>query len=174
MRKLLVLVALLLAACGNGSTDTDTAIATSTPAATGGSAQKCEERTLPSPSPATDTTTKPKVEIPAGAPPCKLVIHDLKVGTGAEVKPGGSVTAHYVGVSWSTKEQFDSSWDRGQPIPFSLGGVIQGWQQGIPGMKEGGRRQLIIPPDLGYGDQSQPGIPAGETLVFVVDLVKAA
>ncbi|MCA1830401.1 MAG: FKBP-type peptidyl-prolyl cis-trans isomerase [Actinobacteria bacterium] len=120
----------------------------------------------------TDTSTKPDVKIPDGDPPCKLVKQDIKVGTGAEATPGATVTANYVGVAWSTKEVFDSSWDRGEPTEFSLARVVPGWQQGIPGMKVGGRRLLIIPPDLGYGAAGNPPIKGNETLVFVVDLVK--
>ena len=172
MRKMLILVLLLAgAACTNNADDAGTVTTTSTPE--GGGVQKCENRKLPAPAPETDTTKKPKVEVPAGAPPCTLAVQDIKVGTGAAAKAGGSVTVHYVGVSWSTKQQFDSSWDRGQPIPLSLNQVIPGWKEGIPGMKEGGRRRLIIPPAMGYADQGGPGIAPGETLFFIVDLVKA-
>jgi peptidylprolyl isomerase len=165
--------ALLAIACGNNATKSDTSTATSTPAASA-SIQKCENRTMPKPAPQTDTKTKPTVTVPDGAPPCKLVTQDIKIGTGAEANPSANVTVQYVGVSWSTKAQFDSSWDRGgQPVSFPLGQVIQGWQQGIPGMKEGGRRLLIVPPDLGYGAAGNAGIAPGETLVFIVDLVKA-
>jgi FKBP-type peptidyl-prolyl cis-trans isomerase len=114
---------------------------------------------------------KPDVPMPATAP-AKLTIKDLKVGTGPVVKPGATVVANYVGVSCSTGTQFDSSWDRGQPASFPLTQVIPGWTQGIPGMRVGGRRLLVIPPDLGYGNQSpSPDIKPGETLVFVVDVV---
>ncbi len=177
-KAVIACVALLAVACGNNNgTKNDVSTATTTPAGASGSAtiQKCKDRTLATPAPATNTATKPTIVIPDGPPPCKLVIQDIKIGTGAEVKPGATVTAHYVGVSWSTKQQFDASWDNGgQPIPFSLGQVIPGWQQGIPGMKEGGRRQLIIPPDLAYGAAGRPGIAPNETLVFIVDLVKAS
>jgi len=166
--------ALVAVACGNNATKSGISSATSTPSPAAGAAiQKCENRTLPKPAAQTDTKTKPTVTVPDGAPPCKLVIQDIKIGTGAEANPSANVTVQYVGVSWSTKAQFDSSWDRGaQPVSFPLGQVIQGWQQGIPGMKEGGRRELIIPPDLGYGQSGGPGIAPGETLVFIVDLVK--
>lgn len=106
--------------------------------------------------------------------PDKLEVTDLKVGTGAEAAEGDNITVQYVGIACSSGTQFDSSWDRGQPISFDLvrGGLIAGWVDGIPGMKVGGRRKLVIPPDLGYGD-TPPGnaIRPGETLVFVVDLV---
>jgi peptidylprolyl isomerase len=99
---------------------------------------------------------------------------DLIVGKGAEAVAGKDVTVQYVGVSFSTKKQFDASWDRGQAFSFVLGAgnVIQGWDEGVPGMKVGGRRQLVIPPDLAYGAEgSPPVIGPNETLVFVVDLV---
>jgi peptidylprolyl isomerase len=120
--------------------------------------------------------TKPTVSIPDGAPPAGLVIEDLVVGTGAEAVAGNHVHVHYVGVAWSTKAQFDASWDRNDVFEFALGGgnVIQGWDQGVQGMKVGGRRQLTIPPDLGYGARGAGGvIKGGETLVFVVDLLGA-
>ena len=110
----------------------------------------------------------------AGA--CRLAFSDddVVVGDGDPAKPGQQVHVHYVGVSWSTGKQFDSSWDRGQAFDFPLDGgrVIKGWDMGVVGMKVGGRRTLIIPPSLGYGDRGVGPIAAGETLVFVVDLVK--
>jgi peptidylprolyl isomerase len=124
------------------------------------------------------SATKPVVTVPEGPPPSKLVVRDLVVGTGAEATAGSSVTVQYVGVSWSTRKQFDASWDRGQPFPFTVGTgqVIPGWDQGVPGMRVGGRRELIIPPSLGYGAQGQPqaGIKPNETLVFVIDLVSVS
>jgi peptidylprolyl isomerase len=121
--------------------------------------------------------TKPDVTIPAGPPPPALVTEDLVVGTGAEATSGSTVGVHYVGIAWSTKQQFDASWDRGQPFSFPLGKgrVIKGWDQGVAGMKVGGRRRLVIPPSLGYGDRGAGGaIKPGETLVFVVDLLTVA
>jgi peptidylprolyl isomerase len=117
---------------------------------------------------------KPVVTVPEGPPPTDLKITDLVEGTGDEAKPGQTVSVQYVGVSYSTKKQFDASWDRGQPFSFPLGGgrVIKGWDQGVAGMKVGGRRELVIPPHLGYGDRGAGGaIKPGETLVFVVDLL---
>jgi FKBP-type peptidyl-prolyl cis-trans isomerase len=117
---------------------------------------------------------KPKVEVPAGAPPKKLVTKDLKKGDGATAKKGDDVSMNYVGVAYSTKKEFDNSYDRGQPFDFTLGqgSVIPGWDAGIVGMKVGGRRELIIPPDQAYGAQGQPPtIKPNETLVFVVDLL---
>jgi peptidylprolyl isomerase len=117
---------------------------------------------------------KPKVTVPAGAPPKKLVTKDLKEGTGPAAKAGDDVTMDYVGVSYSTKEEFDSSFTSGQPFDLTLGQgqVIAGWDEGIVGMKVGGRRELIIPPDMAYGAQGRPPtIKPNETLVFVVDLL---
>ena len=117
---------------------------------------------------------KPDVTIPDGAPPSDLVIEDQTIGDGAEATSGSSVTVHYVGVSWSTGEQFDASWDRMEPFTFGLGRgqVIQGWDDGVQGMKVGGRRTLTIPPHMGYGAAGAGGvIKPNETLVFVVDLI---
>lgn len=117
---------------------------------------------------------KPTVTIPDGEPPEGLQIEDLTVGDGAEAKAGQRVEVHYVGVAWSTGQQFDASWDRGQPFSFGLGGgqVIEGWDDGVAGMKVGGRRRLTIPPEMGYGERGAGGvIKPGETLVFVVDLL---
>lgn len=118
--------------------------------------------------------TKPVVGIPEGDAPSELTIRDLVVGDGAEAKPGMVVRVHYVGVTFESGQEFDASWDRGQPFKFALGGgrVIKGWDRGVRGMKVGGRREIIVPPRLGYGKQSpSPLIPAGSTLVFVVDLL---
>ena len=123
----------------------------------------------------TNTKKKPKVVKPEGDPPADLVIKDIVKGKGPKAKAGDTLTMKYVGVSWSTGEQFDASWDRGQTFPFQLGAgmVIPGWDQGMVGMRKGGRRLLIIPPDLGYGEAGAGGtIGPNETLVFVVDLVK--
>jgi peptidylprolyl isomerase len=120
------------------------------------------------------SSSKPEVDFPGGEPPADLEVTDLWEGTGAEAKAGDTVEVHYVGVAFSTGEQFDASWDRGSPLQFRLGvgQVIQGWDQGVQGMKVGGRRQLIIPPGLAYGDRGAPGaIAPGETLIFVCDLV---
>lgn len=117
---------------------------------------------------------KPDVNVPDTAPPTELVMIDDVVGEGDEATKGQQVSVHYVGVSWSTGEQFDASWDRMEPFRFPLGDgyVIQGWDQGVQGMRVGGRRTLHIPPDLGYGAQGAGGVIApNETLVFVVDLL---
>ena len=123
---------------------------------------------------ATSEATKPEITVPKGKAPKKLVINDIKEGTGAEAKAGSNVTVQYVGISFKNGRQFDASWDRGEPFPFQLGAgsVIPGWDQGVEGMKVGGRRQLVIPPDLAYGPQgSPPAIGPNETLVFVIDLL---
>ncbi|WP_410667169.1 FKBP-type peptidyl-prolyl cis-trans isomerase [Amycolatopsis sp. cmx-4-68] len=120
------------------------------------------------------TLEKPQIDRPDGLPPADLEITDITVGDGAEATPGKTVTVHYVGVSHTTGEQFDASWDRGEPLRFGLGAgqVISGWDQGVAGMKIGGRRKLVIPPHLAYGDRGAGGvIKPGETLIFVVDLV---
>lgn len=117
---------------------------------------------------------KPQVDVPDENPPLDLVIEDLKVGDGDEAGTGQEVSVHYVGVAWSTKKQFDASWDRGETFEFGLGAgqVIAGWDQGVAGMRVGGRRRLTIPPHLGYGSRGAGGvIKGGETLVFVVDLL---
>ncbi|NLT30272.1 MAG: FKBP-type peptidyl-prolyl cis-trans isomerase [Propionibacterium sp.] len=117
---------------------------------------------------------KPDVDFPGGPPPDELQITDVIVGDGPEAQKGMRVLVHYVGVSYDTGEEFDASYNRDQPLAFTLGAeqVITGWDRGIQGMRVGGRRQLIIPPYLAYGDQGAGGvIGPGETLIFVCDLV---
>lgn len=117
---------------------------------------------------------KPEIDFPIGSPPADLVVEDISLGEGDEAKPGHNVTVHYVGVSFSTGEEFDSSWNRGEPFVFPLGRgrVIAGWDQGVAGMKVGGRRQLTIPAHLAYGERGAGAvIKPGETLIFVVDLL---
>ncbi|TYB44624.1 FKBP-type peptidyl-prolyl cis-trans isomerase [Actinomadura chibensis] len=117
---------------------------------------------------------RPEIDFPEGQPPSYLDITDITEGDGPEATKGANVSMHYVGVSWSTGEEFDASWNRGSTFDFPLGGgrVIKGWDMGIVGMKVGGRRKLVIPPHLAYGDRSpSPAIKPGETLIFVVDLV---
>jgi len=121
------------------------------------------------------TDEKPHVYVPPGeTPPAELVVEDLVEGDGHEATPGKQVEVHYVGVAWSTRKQFDASWDRGESFRFGLGAgqVIRGWDEGVAGMKVGGRRKITIPPRLGYGAGGAGGvIKGGETLVFVVDLL---
>lgn len=117
---------------------------------------------------------KPEITVPDTAPPTELVLEDLEIGEGAEAVPGTNVTVHYVGVAWSTGGQFDASWDRNDTFTFGLGAgqVIAGWDEGVAGMKVGGRRRITIPPHKGYGDRGAGGvIKGGETLIFVVDLL---
>jgi peptidylprolyl isomerase len=124
----------------------------------------------------TETATKPTVEVPDGPPPGKLVMNDLVEGTGAEAKTGDEIKVEYVGVGYESGEEFDASWGR-EPFPLTLGvgGVIPGWDQGIVGMKEGGRRELVIPPGLAYGEEGRPpSIAPNETLIFVIDLLEVS
>lgn len=116
-------------------------------------------------------TSKPEIDFIEGPAPTELVITDLIVGDGAEAVAGGKVEVHYVGVEFDSGEQFDSSWDRGQSITFPLNGLIAGWQEGIPGMRVGGRRQLVIPPAMAYGEAGAGHRLSGQTLVFVIDLL---
>ncbi|ROQ63722.1 FKBP-type peptidyl-prolyl isomerase-like protein [Streptomyces sp. 840.1] len=118
--------------------------------------------------------TKPGIEVPEGDPPTELTIRDLVIGDGPTAQPGRVVQVHYVGVTFASGKEFDSSWERDRPFKFAVGGgkVIKGWDRGVRGMKVGGRREIIVPPRLGYGRQSPSSlIPAGSTLVFVVDLL---
>ena len=172
---LLALFALLTRNNSNKSDAADTTVVgpTSTVAASTSAepaTTAAPETTLPK-----AISVKPVPSIPTGPPPAKLTTTDLVVGTGPAVTAGSNVVVNYVGASWSTKEEFDSSWGRA-PFPVeNVGeaGVIAGWNEGLIGMKEGGRRQLVIPPDKGYGDTGQGAkIKPGETLVFIVDAIK--
>jgi peptidylprolyl isomerase len=123
------------------------------------------------------SSIKPTVTIPESEAPSQLVIDDIVIGTGDEAVKGKNVSVHYVGVAWSNGKQFDASWDRNEAFEFRLGAgqVISGWDNGVAGMKVGGRRQLTIPPDMGYGAHGAGGvIKGGETLVFVVDLLNVS
>lgn len=120
------------------------------------------------------TAEKPEVDFPEGPAPTELQVADLVTGDGTEATPGSTVSVHYVGVAYSTGEEFDASYNRGTPLDFALGSgmVIKGWDDGVAGMKVGGRRQLVIPPHLAYGDRGAGGvIQPGESLIFVCDLV---
>lgn len=115
--------------------------------------------------------TKPEIDFIEGPAPTELVVTDMIVGDGAEAAPGATVEVHYLGVDFESGEEFDSSWGRGESISFPLRGLIKGWQDGIPGMKVGGRRQLVCPPALAYGPAGGGHRLSGRTLVFVIDLL---
>ena len=117
------------------------------------------------------TNTKPEVDAPVGPAPETLEIVDIVVGDGAEATPGAKVDVHYLGVEYDSGEEFDSSWSRGQSINFPLNNLIKGWQEGIPGMKVGGRRKLVVPPHLAYGPAGAGHRLSGQTLIFVIDLL---
>jgi peptidylprolyl isomerase len=120
-------------------------------------------------------TEKPEVTVPSGPPPKKLEIKELHEGRGAEAKSGEEVIVQYVGVTYKDGKEFDSSWSRNEPFPLTLGAgeVITGWEKGILGMRAGGRRELIVPPELAYGEGGfPPAIGPNETLVFVIDLLE--
>ena len=119
----------------------------------------------------TDLNSKPELDAPEGPAPEQLEIVDIVVGEGAEATPGATVDVHYLGVEYESGDEFDSSWNRGQSINFPLGSLIAGWQQGIPGMKVGGRRKLVVPPQLAYGPAGGGHRLSGQTLIFVIDLL---
>ena len=160
-RTLLLLLVFVLALAGCGDDGGETA-ATPTPKATATPDN-------------TDVTKKPKVTVPDELPPDELQIEDIVKGKGPAAKKGDKLTMQYVGLTWSTSVEFDSSWEGGEPFELTLGKgeVIPGWDQGIPGMRRGGRRQLTIPAELAYGAQgSPPKIGPNECLRFIIDLVK--
>lgn len=169
--------AIVLAGCGSSSSSTaTTAPPTSVPASVGPTTPPTTVATVPvaDPSPAGTSGTKPTIVVPPGAPPTELQVTDLIVGTGAAVAAGDKVTVQYVLATYSTGKEIQSSWG-GQPVSFTLseGSVIPGWVQGLVGMRVGGRRELIIPPSLGYGTNPPgSGVASNDTLVFIVDLVK--
>jgi peptidylprolyl isomerase len=181
MSRLPILLACLsliafAAACGDDDSEEqaaspqETATATETPA-------PAPEGEIDASEISKNLSEKPVVSTPEGSPPAELQKTDIVKGKGKAAKAGDTVSVQYVGTSWSTGAQFDASWDRGrQPIQFPLGAgrVIPGWDQGVTGMKPGGRRLLVIPPNLAYGAQSPPGsgIAPNETLIFVVDMEK--
>lgn len=115
--------------------------------------------------------TKPLLDAPMGDAPVELTITDIEIGTGGEVAAGAVVTVHYLGVDFDSGEEFDSSWSRGESIEFPLRGLVRGWQEGIPGMKVGGRRQLVCPPEWAYGPTGGGHRLSGKTLIFVIDLL---
>lgn len=160
---LAALLALVIAGCGDDDSGSTSADATTAESTSGGGDSGSD----------VDTSTKPEVDTPDELPD-ELVVNDIVEGDGATAEKGSLITVQYVGVEAESGEEFDASWDRGMPFSFQLGGgeVIKGWDQGIEGMKVGGRRELIIPPALAYGKQgSPPAIGPDATLVFVVDLL---
>jgi peptidylprolyl isomerase len=178
MARLVALLALIatvgLAACGDDDDGDGGGGETPPP-------PSAQEQTETEPTPSEqrealeDTSVKPEIPRPSGSPPRRLQTDDIVRGKGPAAKPGDTVLVHYAGVTFSTGEEFDASWNRGEPFPFPLGGgqVIEGWDRGIVGMKVGGRRMLTIPPELAYGAQGfPPAIGPNETLVFVVDLLE--
>ena len=170
------LAAAVLALSACGSDDGDDVASAPSPEVT--SCPAAPEPVAPPADATTDLKTKPVIAVPKTPAPTTLEVSDIVEGDGALACAGMVVDMQYVGVTYADGKQFDASWDRGaEPFTFQLGGgqVIGGWDQGIVGMRVGGRRQLVIPPDLGYGDQGAGAdIPPGATLVFVVDLVKVA
>ena len=174
---LALLAVLALAACGDDETKSDPSTAAPSEPAPA-TPPPTETETTPEQAEGgdpKDLKNKPKVEVPKGKPPTKLVKEEIVRGKGKAAKKGDDVEMQYVGVLYEGGTEFDASWNTGQPFPFKLGGgeVIKGWDQGIVGMKKGGRRKLIIPPDLAYGPEGQPPtIPPDATLVFVVDLLE--
>jgi peptidylprolyl isomerase len=174
LRHVLTLIAVVavfaLAACGgdDDSSDSDGS----------GSADTATQETQTSPAQAEeelkDTSKRPVIPKPTGSPPRRLVKEDIVKGRGPGAKPGDVVVVNYVGMNFSNGQEFDASWNRGEPFPVQLGAgnVIPGWEKGLIGIKKGGRRKLTIPPELGYGTEgSPPAIPPNETLVFVIDVV---
>jgi peptidylprolyl isomerase len=163
-RPMLILVAcaaFVVAGCGDDDSSTESAGSAESPAAE--SSDDASSR------------SKPKVTVPSGASPKQLEMTDLIEGTGDEAKSGDKVTVQYVGVGYDSGKEFDASWNRGEPFSFTLGAseVIPGWDQGVEGMKVGGQRELVIPPELAYGETgAPPAIGPNETLVFVIDLLE--
>jgi peptidylprolyl isomerase len=170
---LALLAALGLAACGD---DDDGDGGNGAPPAAGEQTETAEPSPAEQREALKDTGTKPNIPRPSGSPPRRLVKDDIVRGTGPPAKPGDTLTVQYAGVTFSTGEEFDASWNSGQPFTFPLGGgrVIEGWDRGMVGMRQGGRRVLTIPPEMAYGAQgtADGSIGPNETLVFVVDLLE--
>jgi peptidylprolyl isomerase len=155
--------ALAIAGCGSGSSSSTSSSGEASTAKSAGSTAS-----------QTNTKVRPKITVPSEPAPKKLTEKEIVKGTGAEAKSGDEVTVQYAGVGYESGEEFDASWDRGEPFSFTLGAgeVIPGWDQGVAGMKVGGRRELIIPPEMAYGPAgSPPAIGPNETLIFVIDLL---
>jgi peptidylprolyl isomerase len=165
LAPLLLIPALLLGACGGD--DNEPAAKTTTSEDTEQPSPAAERKALE------DTSQRPHIPKPTGSPPNRLAKEDIVRGKGIRARPGDTLTVRYVGVTFSTGEEFDSSWDRGQPSKLVLGkSRIRGWNRGLIGMRKGGRRELTIPPELAYGTKGDPPlIGPNETLVFVIDLI---
>jgi FKBP-type peptidyl-prolyl cis-trans isomerase len=166
--------AILIAGCGSSGSSSSIGVGEESKSA---EALATTKEAPPATSPTTGPLSKaPTVKPPSGPPPTKLVSKDLIVGSGAEAKAGSAISVNDVGILYKSGKEFESSFSRNEPFPLTLGSkmVIPGWENGIPGMKVGGRRELIIPPAEGYGATgSPPKIPANETLIFVIDLLSA-
>lgn len=159
MLSLCLALAIVVAGCGGGSDSSSDSTASS------GSTE----------SSLTDTSKKPEATVPQGISPKKFAYKDIVEGTGPAAKSGDKVTVQYEGIGFDSEKEFDSSWSRNEPFSFTLGGgeVIKGWDQGVEGMKVGGRRELVLPASLAYGAAgSPPSIGPNETLIFVIDLLK--
>ena len=167
----------LLAGCGGDDFDQTVTVPEGADAGSTPAASASPEATPEGSKNLKDTKKKPLIPKPDGKPPKKLVVKDIVKGKGKAAKKGDEVSVQYAGIAFSTGKEFDASWNRGEPFTFKIGegGVIKGWDQGVPGMKVGGRRQLTIPAKLAYGANGQPPtIGPNETLVFVIDLEKVS
>jgi peptidylprolyl isomerase len=176
-RSVLLLIA-VVAALGVSSCGGDDDSAEGSPPKTATSQPDTGTATAPTPAELQDalkdTSKRPVIPKPVGSPPRKLVVDDIVKGKGPAAKRGDTVVVNYVGENFSNGDEFDASWDRGQPFPVTIGRtqVIEGWTRGLVGIRKGGRRMLTIPPELGYGPNGYPpAIPPNETLIFVVDAV---
>lgn len=169
-------LAIAVAGCGGGSdSSTESSASTEASGSSTKSGESSEEssESVPKASP-NEKKTKPTVTVPKGVSPENFAIKEIEEGTGPEAKAGDKVTVQYVGVGYDSEEEFDSSWSRNEPFSFNLGAgeVIKGWDQGVDGMKVGGRRELLIPGNLAYGAAgSPPSIGPNETLIFMIDLL---
>ena len=168
---LALLLGVGIASCGGDDSSSDESAAT--PAPTESAAPQTANVDEIAAGITKSSSQEPKIVTPKGDPPSQLVIKDIVKGKGPKAKPGDTLTMMYTGYSWSNGRKFDASWDRHQAFPFQLGAgmVIPGWDKGMVGIRKGGRRLLIIPPDLGYGPAGQGPIAPNETLIFVVDRV---
>ncbi len=166
-----------VAGCGGGGDSSSASTESSESSASTESTGSSEEAGESDEASAGGKKTKPTVTVPKGVSSKKYAFKELEEGTGATAKKGDEVTVQYVGVGYDSEEEFDSSWSRNEPFSFTLGGgeVIKGWEQGVEGMKVGGRRELLLPPNLAYGAAgSPPNIGPNETLIFVIDLLSVS